>query len=208
MWMWSLICSLLLAISILAKEDCDQKVAKCKPFQRLGPDEPSIFVAHAAGRLGNHLMAFAIVLALAKDLNIKPLVQGETAEYLKKYFVAENIPVFEETFCNHDDINLEYFYGDLDVLLQNSNLHRGKIIGLWPLGYKENSPVCCPADELMTYIGKTNINELKHTLQFKPMFNRHAEKIKSEVATELNSTLEDITFIGVHHRRTVYRTSF
>ena len=73
---------------------------KCELFKPLQPEEPSIFVINAAGRLGNHLMAFAIVMTLAKTLKIRPFVQKETAEYLSKYFIAENIPIYEDAFCN------------------------------------------------------------------------------------------------------------
>ena len=72
-------------------------------------------------------MAFAIVLALGKALQIQPFVQGETAEYLRKYFVAENIPVFEDTYCNTDadDIKFEIFTGDIDELVhQQKQLHK------------------------------------------------------------------------------------
>jgi hypothetical protein len=43
----------------------------CEKFTILDRNEPSIFILHAEGRLGNHLMAFAIVMALAKSLNIR-----------------------------------------------------------------------------------------------------------------------------------------
>ena len=71
------------------------------------------------------------------------------------------------------------------------------------LTVQENSPVCCPADELMTFVSKTNIQEIKDTLQFKSKFSEHSANVKNKVANQLNSSIEDITFIGVHHRRTV-----
>ena len=37
----------------------------------LEPNEPSIFIINANGRLGNHLMAFATIMTLAKTLNIR-----------------------------------------------------------------------------------------------------------------------------------------
>ena len=71
------------------------------------------------------------------------------------------------------------------------------------LTVQENSPVCCPADELMTFVSKTNIQEIKDTLQFKSKFSEHAANVKNKIANQLNSSIQDITFIGVHHRRTV-----
>lgn len=119
-----LICSILL-VSCHSQEQCQEKV-KCQPFKGLKKEDPSIFIINAAGRLGNHLMAFGIVMALGKSLKVQPYVKGETAEYLNRYFTAENIPVFENTFCNAEDIQLEIFNGDLDEVVQRSDLHTGK----------------------------------------------------------------------------------
>ena len=55
----------------------------------------------------------------------------------------------------------------------------------------------------MTFVSKTNIQEIKDTLQFKSKFSEHAANVKNKVAKQLNSSIQDITFIGVHHRRTV-----
>ena len=49
----------------------DNSLQSCEKFTILDRNEPSIFILHAEGRLGNHLMAFAIVMALAKSLNIR-----------------------------------------------------------------------------------------------------------------------------------------
>ena len=63
--------------------------------------------------------------------------------------------------------------------------------------------MCCPADELMSYVNKVNIQEVRNALQFQPRFVEHSDRIKKGVAEKMNSTLEDITFVGIHHRRTV-----
>ena len=51
-----------------------KKSAKCFDVETLGPASPSLFVVNAQGRLGNHLMAYAIVHALAFKLDIVPLI--------------------------------------------------------------------------------------------------------------------------------------
>ena len=117
--------------------NCDiGKSKSCEAPRPLEPHEPSIFIIKAAGRLGNHLMAFAIVMTLAKTLKIRPFVEGETARYLRQYFLSENIPVVEETFCNPDAIPGELFDEDLNYLVEHTELHRGRILYLWPWGYK------------------------------------------------------------------------
>ena len=176
---------------------------KCELFKPLQPEEPSIFVINAAGRLGNHLMAFAIVMTLAKTLKIRPFVQKETAEYLSKYFIAENIPIYEDAFCNAEEVKSQLFNGDLNELVENTGLHKGKVLVLWPWGYQENSPVCCPADELMRYVHDHNMLEVRQSLQFQSKFQTHAKYVQENVAGQLNATLEEITFVGVHNRRTV-----
>ena len=55
----------------------------------------------------------------------------------------------------------------------------------------------------MSYVTKNNLPEVKKALQLQPKFVEHANNIKNEVAFKLNSTIEDITFVGIHHRRTV-----
>ena len=187
--------------------NCDEK-QKCEIYKPLTPEEPSIFVINAEGRLGNHLMAFAIVMTLAKTLNIRPFVEKETAEYLQRYFIAENIPIFDGYFCNIEDLQYNTYTGDLSDLVQNTDLHRGKIISLWPFGYKENSPVCCPADELMSYVNEHNLPQVREMLQFQPKFQNHAKYIQENVAQQLNSSIDEITFIGVHNRRTVSSVLF
>jgi len=66
----------------------------------------------------------------------RPFVEGETAAYLRRYFLAENIPVFEDQFCNHQEVTPEIFNGDLDLLIERTELHKGHLLSLWPWGYK------------------------------------------------------------------------
>ena len=142
-------------------------------------------------------------MTLAKTLKIRPFVQKETAEYLSKYFIAENIPIYEDAFCNAEEVKSQLFNGDLNELVENTGLHKGKVLVLWPWGYQENSPVCCPADELMRYVHDHNMLEVRQSLQFQSKFQTHAKYVQENVAGQLNATLEEITFVGVHNRRTV-----
>ena len=51
--------------NISSLESCKENF--CEPPRPLEPHEPSIFIIHAAGRLGNHLMAFAIGILKKND---------------------------------------------------------------------------------------------------------------------------------------------
>ena len=68
--------------------------------------------------------------------NDRPFVLGETARYLKQYFKAEYIPSVEGTFCNPAAIPIEPFNEEIDYLVKHTELHKGKILELWPWGYK------------------------------------------------------------------------
>ena len=56
--------------NISSLESCKENF--CEPPRPLEPHEPSIFIIHAAGRLGNHLMAFAI--GILKKKMMEPLI--------------------------------------------------------------------------------------------------------------------------------------
>ena len=73
---------------------------------------------------------------MAKTLNIQPFISGETATYLRQYFQPGKIQVLEDHFCNHNALPSIIFNEDLDYLVEHSELHNGKILQLWPWGYK------------------------------------------------------------------------
>ena len=79
---------------------------------------------------------FTIVQTLAKTLNIQPFISGETATYLRQYFQPGKIQVLEDHFCNHNALPSIIFNEDLDYLVEHTELHKGKILQLWPWGYK------------------------------------------------------------------------
>ncbi len=59
---------------------------KCEVFDRskFGANNASIFVVEAKGRLGNHLIAYAMVIALAKEMGVVPMVVGETHKFINQ----------------------------------------------------------------------------------------------------------------------------
>ena len=71
------------------------------------------------------------------------------------------------------------------------------------IDFQHDSPVCCPADELMRYVSKNYLEGVRSALQFQEKFIEHVTKVKYNISQKLNTPLEDITFIGVHNRRTV-----
>lgn len=127
---------LLIFVCLLAKFiNCEKCKNQCENFV-ISENDPSIFLQVADGRLGNHLMVFSTLFALGQKLKIRPYVQRETANYLKHYFEMDDIPVFEDTFCNSNSIKPFVFDQSLDSLIKRKELHKGHIIHLWPKGYK------------------------------------------------------------------------
>ena len=94
----------------------------------LQPQDPSWFIIVPKGRLGNHIVGYSVIQALAATLQIRPLITAETEMYLKKYFdVKHNISIFENTFCNVDEIELskmQYFEGSIDEVVRDKKYHR------------------------------------------------------------------------------------
>ncbi len=70
-------------------DDCvGEKVQKaCVPFDKkslFANDSRSVFVIEANGRLGNHLIAYTLVQALAKTLDVRAFILTETVDYLSR----------------------------------------------------------------------------------------------------------------------------
>ena len=86
-------------------------------------------------------MAYTIAMALRKVIGVETLVMAESREYLSEYFdVGEEVPALEEAFCDWDATPFESFEGGIDELLANETLRTGKLLNLWPRGYKVGTP--------------------------------------------------------------------
>ena len=128
--------SLLIQVLYLTKSldiSCNPK--SCLDIENFGADQSSLFMIDAKGRLGNHLMAYALVKALAFDHNILPLVTRETRDYLEAIFDYENdVKVFEDAFCDIDKAlaRITVFEDTIDSLVSEKDNFKGKFFNLWP----------------------------------------------------------------------------
>lgn len=175
---------------------------------KFGPNEPSWFIIVPNGRLGNHLTGFAVIQALASTLKITPLITQATDDYLKRYFdIKHNISIYEKTFCNITDVErskLSYFEGSIDEIVHNKIYQKGFFIRLWPNGYKKEVKVCCPSAELFGYVYEHYLDEVKASLPLHKAFLEMADKAKADIAAQIGLKIKDITFVGLHDRRTDY----
>ena len=86
-------------------------------------------------------MAYTIAKALKKVMGVETLVMAQTKQYLSQYFeVGEELPALEEAFCDWPEAPFEGFEGGVDELLADVTLRTGKLLNLWPRGYKVNIP--------------------------------------------------------------------
>ena len=177
----------------------------CIDLTNFGPKNASIFVIEAKGRLGNHLIAYTLIQALAKNLHIQPFITEETFDFLNNIFQMDptKVPVLERTFCNVQELGFNHFDGSLEELLSNNVYHRGKVLDLWPWGYKVDQKTCCPAMELIEYVEKEYLEDFKKELDFRKDLETHSSSVKQQIAEEHNIPIGHITFVGIHNRRTV-----
>ena len=82
-------------------------------------------------------MAYTIAMALRKVLGVETLVMTESREYLSEYFdLGEEVQTLETAFCDWREKPFEAFEDGIDELLENDSLRTGKLLNLWPRGYK------------------------------------------------------------------------
>ena len=62
---------------------------------------------------------------------------------------------------------------------------------------------CCPAAELMQYLIENYSSETRKLLRFHRKFTEEAEKTIRNVAETIGRPVDDVTFVGIHNRRTV-----
>lgn len=143
-----LCCSISLALGgkeFCEKDACSESTAKCRTLH-VKPGDPSIWLIHAKGRLGNHLMSYALVMALQKateSQGVRVFVTQETRDFLTKYFEDLSVPVLERDVCNHQDLQFKYYVEGIDELVDDQRLRSGHLLDLWPLGYKVWNLIMC-----------------------------------------------------------------
>ena len=188
---------------ICEKESCSLK--PCQNFQKskFTSENASLFIIEAKGRLGNHLIGYTVIKALNKTLNIQPLVGRETREYLSQYFSNISAPAIEDIFCNWRDLPFEGYQNSIHDLVADESLRKGKLLELWPLGYAYGAKICCPGEDLQKYV-QEHYSEFRDGLRFLPEFRDYAADLKRKAAVKVGKNVADITFVGIHNRRTDY----
>ena len=79
-------------------------------------------------------------------------------------------------------------------------IFRGRILNVWPWGYKQHETICCPTMELQEYVQDNYLEETRASLPLYKRFQIRADAKKLEIASQMKVPIEDVTFVGVHNR--------
>ena len=107
----------------------------CVDFKPPKPDEKSVFFSEAAGRLGNNLLMYAVMIQLQITLNVDAYINDEAITYLRRFFTKESILLksFQETFCNYNDIPWTLYLKHIRPLMTDKSYRTGQTLYLWPM---------------------------------------------------------------------------
>lgn len=117
------------------KDKCDSDCITINDAT-FGPQNASIIVIEAKGRLGNHLIAFTLVKALAKKLGYMPMVMQNTHDFLAQYFTNISVPILQKSICNWEQITFNRYIDGIDEFIARKDILKGHLLELWPNGYK------------------------------------------------------------------------
>ena len=182
----------------------------CRRFAPPKPDEKSVFFSEAFGRLGNHLLVYAFMAQLKISLNVDAYVNDECRAYLEKFFDPESLFVesLQKTFCDYAKIDFEFYSKDVTELLVDKAYRKGRAIYLFPNltngkgrfdGYSLSASE--PSEQHDALI-KAYARTMKRTLRFRPDIVERVRDIFDGVADTMGVAKKDVTFVGVHNRRT------
>lgn len=129
---------LFVRLQVKASDFCNRDDCKtaCKIFRKddYTTESPSFLYGKPLGRLGNHLNGYGLLYQMGKFIGAETYINSETKSYLTNFFEegAVKLPVFEEVFCNPEDIPWEQYNKDTCDLLQDKSMWKGKFIEFSP----------------------------------------------------------------------------
>jgi len=149
--------------------------------------EPSFLTDFNNGRLGNQLSSFASVYALSKARGLRPMLTHRCKTALSSYFANIDLPVLEKTYC-YPCAHLKFHNLEADAL----PFQMGEAYKLAE-AYSNLIPTYAPL-----------LPDLKKMLTFRRELETAAQ-IQLTKAGEASGHVSP-TFVGVHNRRTDYKS--
>ena len=149
--------------------------------------EPSFLSDFNNGRLGNQLSSFASVYALSKARGLRPMLTHRCKTTLSTFFTSIDLPVLEKTYCN-PCAHLKF----LNLKEEDLPQETGRAYKLGE-AYSNLLPTYAPL-----------LPDLKKMLTFQPEFQTTAQIQLVEALKALPHASP--TFVGVHNRRTDFKS--
>ena len=154
---------------------------------------------------------YSVLNQLQKQLGIKAYISKTCQKYVQAFFTPESVtvPVLSEVFCNPEDIKsrLYPYSGPFKDLVNDEKWRKGKLIAFYP-PKKDGSGGYGPSEHISEEQDSFNKAHVKHFRENMPFRDNLKEKIdrrlKSVAKKYYNKKPKDITFVGIHIRRTDY----
>ncbi|XP_046401522.1 uncharacterized protein LOC124167590 [Ischnura elegans] len=157
------------------------------------------------GRLGNKLWEYAAVWALGKLLKLQPLVPKSILRHLGRYFENLSVPALEDFLpegCSSSPESLGEPMKRWRVLPLNSLKQR---VNHSPRGNLVLHRWIVLPEPIIAYRGKPMQKEFHFHQRLLEKAKQTLEWVSTEVKSirvSMNCSISDVTFIGVHVRRT------
>lgn len=192
------------------KESCteDNVIRSCKNFDyaTFNKNSPTIIYGEAAGRFGNQFLGYMVLFQLRRQLGVDSYINKEAQNYMLRYFTAESVtmPVLNETFCNSEIMRFQPYNGPFKDLINGDHLHKGKMLNFYPTvdgvrgGYRPEDHVSKEQEAFQIEY----VRYIKEEMQWR---NGIIEKVQRRLlgyARKLKKKPKEVTYIGVHVRRT------
>jgi len=164
-------------------------------------DEPSIATYFPNGRLGNAISAFLMLLWVRLDHGLQTFMEKEAVDMLSQYFVFGNSThkVLEEDLCDWQKFGFRKFDGNVEDL-GGDEWASGKAIQIF---VRRTDFMRIEVQGGRKYYTDYRKQSLR-ALTFKDKFASHARITLKNIAKKVGIKSKEITFVGVHNRRTDY----
>ncbi|TRY79224.1 hypothetical protein TCAL_07359 [Tigriopus californicus] len=197
---------------VQGEDTCDndscQKVQPCREFniKKIGPDSKSIIYGEAHGRLGNQLLGYALLAHFQDELGMEAYINAECRQYLLGIFTEDSItvPVIDSVYCDPKKIPFTPYHSHIREILTDKSYRTGKVLQFFPthpkfpFGYRPEDHWSKEQEAMQTKY----VHFLRETLKFKPSIMTKMKKTMKGVAKKLGLKPKEVTYVGIHNRRT------
>jgi hypothetical protein len=189
-------------------DSCNNIIQTCKQFDKttFNKNSPSIIFGEAHGRFGNQFLGYIVLLQLSRQLGVDAYINKECHNYMLQFFTPESLTmlVLNETYCNSKDMIFQPYNGPFKNLVNFEEYRKGQLLYFYPGngdgtgGYKPEDHVCREQEAF----SREYLKYIKENMEWKNEVSGKAQRRLLGVARKLKRDTKDITYVGVHVRRT------